>query len=156
MIKYLIPFAAVLVLIFAGCQGETRHDIDTGGSGSLAGLVVTPEPQTLGISTDEVFYLDWQSGYEPPAQLTVTLRSVDSDNTTSSIYTVLDDLDPENPGHYRLEPSWYLATGTFLLLTVSGDGERMHAMYLTEPSSLFSTTTRRRAGGQEEHTIKTR
>jgi hypothetical protein len=159
MLKYFLLITAALisftlVLIFAGCEGAARHHVDTGGAGSLAGLVITPEPQKIGIATDTVFYLDWRPGYEPPAELTISLRSVDPDNTTAPIYTILDDLDPYQPGHYRLEPSWYLPTGTFLLLTVYGDGERMRAMYLTEPSSLFSTTTRRREGGQAEHTVK--
>jgi len=156
MRKFFVPLAAVLLLIFVGCTGESRHYIDTGGSGSLAGLVITPEPQSLGIGTDEVFYLDWEPGYEPPPELTISLRSVDPDNTTSAILTDLTDLDPSHPGHYRLEPTWYLPTSTFLLLTVSGAGERTRVMYLTEPSSIFSPNTRRLPGGQEEHTVKTK
>jgi len=145
----------MLALVLAGCEGSWRHDVQTGGEGSLAGLVVTPTPQKIGIETDEVFYLDWRPGYEPPAELTVTLRYVDADNTTSPILTVLDDIDPDHPGHYRLEPTWYLDTSAFLLLTVRGDGETLRAMYLTESSTLLDTRTQRRTGGQVEHIIKT-
>jgi len=157
MLKYFIPvLAAALLLFFAGCVGEEKHSIDTGGQGTLAGLVVSPEPQSIGIDTDEVFYLDWEPGYEPPPELTISLKSVDPDNTTWPVYTVLTDLDPANPGHYRLEPSYYLSTETVLLLTISGGGERQRSMYLTESSSIFSTNTRRVPGGQAEHTIKTK
>jgi len=157
MQKYFIVLVtAGLLLFLAGCVGEEKHSIITGGQGTLAGLVVTPEPQTIGIETDDVFYLDWEPGYEPSPELTVSLKSVDPDNTTRPVLTVLTDLDPEHPGHYRLEPSYYLPTETLLLLTISGGGERQRAMFLTESSSIFSTTTRRLPGGQAEHTINTK
>ncbi|MHB0936504.1 MAG: hypothetical protein ACYDCO_08585 [Armatimonadota bacterium] len=157
MLKYFIPLAAAALLLFlAGCVGEEKPSVITGGQGTLAGLVVTPEPQTIGIETDDVFYLDWEPGYEPPPELTISLKSVDPDNSTWPVLTVLTDLDPANPGHYRLEPSYYLPTETVLLLTVSGGGERQRAMYLTESDSIFSATTRRLPGGQAEHTIKTK
>jgi len=155
MMKFYIPVIIVLALFLAGCEGDIRHDIQTGGEGSLTGMVITPTPQRIGIETDEVFYLDWRPGYEPPAEFTVSLRYVDPDNTTSPILTVLDDLDPINPGHYRLEPSWYLDSSAFLMLTVTGDGESTRAMYLTEPPPLYSVKTRRHEGGQAEHIIKT-
>lgn len=157
MVRYIIVLLAVVPLLFlVGCEGETKHSITTGGQGTLAGLIVTPEPQTIGIETDSVFYLDWEPGYGPPPELTISLKSVDPDNTTRPVLTELTNLDPDDPGHYRLEPSYYLPTETVLLLTVSGGGERQRSMYLTEPDSLYSTTTRRLPGGQAEHTITTK
>ena len=150
----LVMLAAVLFLpLVIGCEGSSRHVIDTDGYGTLAGLEITPEPQSLGIGTDKVFYLDWRSGYDPPEEFTVSLRAVYEDGSTEPIYTSFQDLDPYNPGHYRLEPSWYLPTGTFLLLSVVSPDERVRAMYLTEASTLYDTKTQRNENGKEEHTI---
>lgn len=152
----LLMLAAVLFLpLFIGC-GSSSHDIYTGGYGTLEGLEITPEPQTLDVETDEVFYLDWRYNYEPPEEFTISLKAIYADGTTEAILTEFEDLDPDDPGHYRLEPSWYLPEGTFLLLTVTSDDERVRAMYLTVPSSTFSTKTQRNQNGKAEHTVRTR
>ena len=154
MYRFLLLAAALALLlpVLCGCDGSSRHDVETGGYGTLRGLEITPEPQTLGLRTDKVFYLDWNRGYEPPNQFTVSLKTISEDGTTSPVYTRLIDLDPARPGHYRLEPSWYLPTGTFLLLTVTSYGERVRAMYLTESSS-YAVKTQRHSDGEAEHTV---
>ena len=151
MFRFVILIAATAVfLLLAGCGGEQRHGVYTGEDGSLEGLVITPEPQSLGIDTGEVFLLDWRTGYDPPAEFTLSLRQVYPDGTTEPIYTELEEIDV---GHYRLEPTWYLPTETFVLLTITGDGARTRAMYLTERSSIYDTKARRNDCGQAEHTV---
>lgn len=151
MFRFLLVITVgILLALLSGCEGETRHDIHTGGNGTLLGLVISPEPQSLDVPTDQVFHLDWVNGYEPPQEFTVSLKAIHADGSTDPILTTLDEIDP---GHYRLEPTFYLSTETFLLLTVSTTDERQRAIYLTQSSSAFDTKTMRRAGGQAEHTV---
>lgn len=140
-----------VALCLAGCSGERTHDVVTPGDGSLRGLELSPEPQTLSISTGEEFYLDWRDGYEPPSEFHVTLRSIDPDGSTTAIYT---DLRTFSTGHYRLEPTMSLPAKTFLLLQVTGAGETVRAMYLTEEGGYFGLEKRSEGKGQAEHTVK--
>ena len=138
-----------------GClDGSSSHNVDTGGNGTLDGLYLTPEPQTLDVALDDEFDLNWDYGYLPPDVFTVKLQSVDSDGTKNAIYTKLEKIAID---HYRLVPSWSLPTRTFLLLTISGAGQTVHAIYLTEDNGLF--TQQQPAGqpeGEIEHTVRTR
>ena len=150
-IAMLSALTLLLLPILPGCEGAGRHDVYTDEYGTLRGLEITPEPQSLSIDTSDVFYLDWQYGYDPPEEFTVSLREVHADGTTDPLYTVFDEIAV---GHYRLAPSWYLAPETFLLLTVSDSEDRVRAVYLTESSGIVYTPTRRHEGGEAEHTVQ--
>ncbi|HEX2950216.1 MAG TPA: hypothetical protein VHV83_11740 [Armatimonadota bacterium] len=135
----------------AGCEGDVHHDVSTGEDGALDGLVLTPTPQTLDVSSGENFYLDWKRGYTPPATFHVTLETIDNTGYRDGIYT---ELKTSSVGHYILEPTGSLASEKFLLLTVTGNGETVRAMYLTEEGS-YLLNTKAKAGGSIEHTVTT-
>jgi hypothetical protein len=142
-----------LALVLFGCEGNSRHTVVTDEDGSMLGLVVTPEPQSLSIDRSDDFLLDWPAGYAPPSEFTITLRKVDTDGTTEAILT---DLGTISTGHYRLEPTSTLPAGTFLLLTIASDRERVRAMYLTDDDAFGMTREAKEGEGKAEHTIRTR
>lgn len=151
---FYVLLAVSLVVLFAGCGGSSRHTVVTEEDGSMLGLVVTPEPQALGIDRGDDFYLDWPAGYAPPREFTVRLRQVDTDATTEAVFT---DLHTISTGHYRLSPTSTLPAGAFLLLTIISDREAVRAMYLTDDDA-FGVTRVAKPGeeGQEEHIVRTR
>lgn len=118
---------AGLALLF-GCDGEPRHDIATGEDGSLLGMYITPEPQSLYVDTGDEFFLEWDRGYLPPREFTFTVEQVDSDGATHRLNTEYTKL---GTGKYKFDPNG-LPSGTFLLLTVSANHEVVKAMYLTD------------------------
>jgi hypothetical protein len=144
----------VLGLLLLGCEGETRHTVATGEHGSLYGLLITPEPQSLSVDLDGSFYLDWEPGTEPPSTFEVALRKVNADGDLDPVLTTRTDL---STGHYRFNPSGYLPTRTFLLLTVTDQhtGERVRAMFLTE-NNYLPLTRGLEGEGQAVHVIQTR
>lgn len=141
---------AALALILAGCGGSSRTTINTGVNGSMLGLVITPEPQSLGIDRGDDFYLDWPTGYEPPSSFTVSLRKVNTNASTEALFT---EVDTFSTGHYRVRPTSTLPSGTFIMLRVVSDRETVRVMYLTDDSA-FPMTRKANAGeGQAETTI---
>ena len=146
-------FSIVGVLVIAGCQdGIASHNVSAETDGTLDGLVISPNPQELGIDTGSDFLLDWRPGYVPPAQFQVSLVSVASTNTTSAVYTRLKST---GTGHYRLVPSMPLPGQQFYLLEVDGAGQTVRAIYLTGglPGIPLSTAA---PNGQARHLIHTR
>jgi hypothetical protein len=141
-----------LAVVLAGCGGSSRTTINTGTNGSMLGLVITPEPQSLGIDRGDDFFLDWPAGYEPPSSFTVSLRQVDTDATTEAIFT---EVDTYSTGHYRVRPTSTLPAGTFLLLRIVSDRETVRAMFLTDDSGFAMTRKANIGAGQAEHTITT-
>lgn len=140
----------LLALLVLGCQGDTRHTVNTGENGSLDGLALTPTPQSLHIASGTDFYLDWQAGYTPPAHFEVKLETVNTEDTRVGINTELHTI---STGHYRLEPVVSLTDDNFLLLTVTGAEQTVRAMYLVDPDRgaprAPSTTP-----GAIEHTVR--
>ncbi len=146
-------FGLVLVLLLCGCNqdGDLRHDINTGSSGSLDGLVITPDPQSLGIATDTEFYLDWSAGTTPPSTFTVTLRKIENTGQTQLVRTILNTL---STGHYRVYKDWKMGSQSYYMLEIIGGGKTVRSIYLTGGTAAQS----RDAGtgvekGEEVHTI---
>lgn len=139
-----------LALMVLGCQGETRHTVNTGENGSLNGLVLTPTPQSLHIDSGTDFSLDWQAGLTPPARFDVKLETVDTEDTRVGINTELRTI---SAGHYRLEPVASLSNENFLLLTVTGAEQTVRAIYLVDPdrSTPRASST---SPGAIEHTVR--
>lgn len=151
----LIGLALMVMLLLASCGGgSSRHTVTTDEDGSMLGLLINPEPQSLGIDRNDDLFLDWPAGYTPPAQFTVSLRQVADDASTTAIFT---NLETESTGHYILKPTSTLPEGAFLLLRIDSDREHVRAMYLTDKSA-FGMTRAAKPGeeGQAEHTVRTR
>lgn len=143
---------ALCGVILIGCGGDSRHDVVTGENGTLAGLVISPTPQKLEIRQSTDFYLDWEPGTEPPSQFKVEMESIDKDGTLTGQSS---DLKTISTGHYRLEPD-YLDGQTFYLLTVSGNGEEVRAIYLTGGSSTSNNMPHTPSpDSQVRHTVTT-
>lgn len=153
---YWIGVLAVGMLWLAGCNGDSRHEVDTTGDGSLTGMSILPAPQTLKIDTSEKFYLDWSAGYDPPAHLRMILESVSSDGNTTGVNWSFKE---RSFGHYTIDPNSSLPAKTFLLLRVLDDsGHEVRAMYLTEDSGIFPDSVKEtpNGSGQAEHVVNTR
>jgi hypothetical protein len=133
IVLWVLALAAIVLL--GGCHGETHHEVTTETYGTLEGLVITPEPQTLEISTGTEFELDWEYGTYPPKTFSVELDRVSADGSKQGILT---DLHKLGNGHYRLEPIVSLPEETFLLLRVTSSYQEERAIYLTD--SVFNAT----------------
>lgn len=149
----LVVVALFVLLLLLGCHGESRHDVTTGLNGTLDGLVLTPDPQSLGLPTDTEFLLDWKTGYAPPSTFQVSLKKIDPNGTTGAVLTELDTL---SVGHYRLCPTSNLSSQTFYLLQVTGAGQSVRAIYLTGGVALQLGAPAATRGGEATHIVTVR
>jgi len=150
----LFLIAIMLAMVLLGCQGDVQHHVVTDSSGSLTGMVVSPEPQSLNIDHSADFFLDWDYGYAPPSTFDVKLEKVSPDGSVSPVLTVKERL---SAGHYRFAPSVSLPAESFFLFTVSGNNKTARAMYHTKTGWLLNSSPRVSAIPGEEgkaiHTI---
>lgn len=143
---------AIFLLLLVGCDGETRHDVVTGEDGTLFGMSIYPDPQSLNVDTSDDFYLEWEPGYYPPNEFTFTLEQVNDDGSVRYVLTELTQLSIRR---YRFTPV-NLPPRAFLLLTVHGAGESVKAMYLTKNTLLLAPPRAVPADAKPEHVVTPR
>lgn len=150
----LLILTLLFALVLTGCEGSgaAHHDVVTDAHGSLYGMTISPDPQTLGIPVSTDFLVSWQHDTYPPNSFQVSLYSVDTDNHLEEIYTDFTEL---GPGSYKLAPTHNLPDKSFLLLTISGGGETQDSIFLTDSTN--NAPAKLSVGpGQATHVVKTR
>lgn len=146
--------ACLALVMFAGCSGENSHTVTTGEDGSLVGMLLLPNPQSLGIATSTDFDLTWRKGATPPSNFTVGLEELDPKEGADTT-PIRTELEKVSTTHYILRPVGILGEGTFVMVRVRGAGEEERAIYLTHYSA-FSGAPRQAApadAGQDIHEV---
>ncbi|MFN3420148.1 MAG: hypothetical protein ACK40X_00300 [Armatimonadota bacterium] len=139
-----------LVLLLCGCQGSSRHTIETSGQGSLEGLRFIPADHSRGVDTDTDPEIFWLPGYEPPSRFTVSLKRI---NEYGDLYPVATDLTPSGTNRWKLKVVGTLNEGTLYAIIVHDDtrGDQREAWFLTKKYGRSSKAPPNT--GEGEHTV---
>ena len=151
----ILKLAFALALFLCGCGGATRHTVETGGQGSLQGLVFEPPDHSRHVDTDIDPEIYWSSGYKPPSRITVSLKRIDEYGDLESVNTKLKQLG-EN--RWRLVVLGMLNEGTVYTLIVRDDtrGEQVEAWFMTRKARVGGSKASERAHENAfEHTVTT-
>lgn len=121
----------LLVLLLCGCQGSSRHTIETVGQGSLEGLRFIPADHSRGVDVDTDPEIFWILGYEPPSRFTVSLKRIDEYGDFQPVST---ELTKSGTNRWKLKVVGTLDEGTLYAIIVHDDtrGEQKEAWFLTE------------------------
>ena len=141
-----------LFLLFYGCQGSSRHEIVTGGQGSLEGLRFLPPDHSRNVEIDTDPEIFWLPGYEPPAKFTVFLKRIDEYGDYKPVST---DLKPSGTNRWKLKVAGMLNEGSLYAIIVRDDtrGETCESWFLTEKSRTKSPEERATDSEAFEHTV---
>jgi len=139
-------------LLLYGCQGSSRHEIVTGGQGSLEGLLFLPTDHSRDVDVDTDPEIFWQPGYEPPAKFTVSLKRIDEYGDYQPVST---ELKPSGTNRWKLKVVGTLDEGSLYAIIVRDDtgGETRESWFLTEKSRIKSPDERATALEAFEHTV---
>lgn len=143
----LVPF-----LLLCGCQGSSRHEIVTGGQGSLEGLLFLPPDHSRDVDVDTDPEIFWQSGYEPPAKFTVSLKQIDEYGDYQPVSTKRVDL---GGNRWELKVLGALDEGSLYAIVVRDDtrGEIRENWFLTEKSRIRTHDEKAKDSETFEHTV---
>jgi hypothetical protein len=76
--------ARAAYIVAAGRTAATSRYINTGGSGNLDGIQVSPAPGSVFIPRSQTFRISWGSGSQPPAQLGIEIMRYNEDSGNGS------------------------------------------------------------------------
>jgi len=148
----LCKLIVVSLLLLYGCQGSSRHEVVTGGQGSLEGLLFLPPDHSRDVDVDTDPEIFWLPGYEPPAKFTVSLKRIDEYGDYQSVGT---ELNSSGTNRWKLKVTGTLNEGTLYAIIVRDDtrGEIRESWFLTEKSRIRSTDEKARDSETFEHTV---
>jgi hypothetical protein len=140
------------LLLLYGCQGSSRHEVVTGGQGSLEGLLFLPPDHSRDVDVDTDPEIFWLPGYEPPAKFTVSLKRIDEYGDYQSVGT---ELNSSGTNRWKLKVTGTLNEGTLYAIIVRDDtrGEIRESWFLTEKSRVRSPNEKAKNSETFEHTI---
>lgn len=143
----LVPF-----LLLCGCQGSSRHEVVTGGQGSLEGLRFLPPDHSRDVDVDTDPEIFWQPGYEPPAKFTVSLKRIDEYGDYQPVST---ELRSSGTNRWKLRVSGTLDEGSLYAIIVRDDtrGEIRESWFLTEKSRIRTHGEKAKGSETFEHTV---
>jgi len=142
-----VPF-----LLLCGCQGSSRHEVVTGGQGSLEGLRFLPPDHSRYVDVDTDPEIFWQPGYEPPAKFTVSLKRIDE---YGDYQPVITELRSSGTNRWKLKVSGTLDEGSLYAIIVRDDtrGEIRESWFLTEKSRVRTHSEKAKGSETFEHTV---